>query len=296
MRACVIFNPTAKGDRARHFRRHLDEIGADATLKMTTHAGAARELARSAVEEGFDTIVAAGGDGTLNEVANGIGEAPEGYSRARFGVLPLGTVNVFALELGIPFKLREAWQIIFDGKERSIDLPEAEFHIKEKPVRRKFLQMAGAGWDARAVELVSWKLKKRIGRFAYVWAGFGALKPRNIKPRLHLNGAVCAGDFILIGNGKLYAGKFPFLHAADLADGLLDVTVFPDFNWKSMPACMTKFVFGKYFRPGAQPYFTAPSLEITSEEVTPLQLDGELVGHLPAKISLLPKTLRVIAP
>lgn len=296
MRACVIFNPTAKGNRARHFRKHLDELGANATFKMTTHAGAARELACAAVNEGFDTIVAAGGDGTLNEVVNGMGDAPDGYARARFAVVPLGTVNVFALELGIPFKLRDAWQIILNGKERLIDLPEAEFHIKEKPVRRKFLQLAGAGWDARAVELVSWELKKRIGRFAYVWAGLGALKPRESKVHLQTNGSAHRGDFVLIGNGRFYAGKYPFLHRAELADGLLDVTVFPEFNWKTMPACMTNFIFGRYFRPGAQPYCQWPTLSLTSDQVTPLQLDGELVGHLPAKISLLPKTLRVIAP
>jgi diacylglycerol kinase (ATP) len=296
MRTCVIFNPMAKGEKARHFQRHLGEIGADAQLKMTAHAGAARELAAAAVSEGFDTIVAAGGDGTLNEVANGIGDVPDGYARARFGVLPLGTVNVFALELGIPFSLEKAWRIIRAGKERTIDLPEATFYIKEREVRRRFLQMAGAGWDAQAVELVSWELKKRIGRFAYIWAGFGALKPRRSNIHVQSIDTKHQGDFILIGNGRFYAGKYPFLHQADLADGNVDVTVFPKFNWRSMPACMSNFVFGRYFRAGCQPYFQAPRINLASDELTPLQLDGELVGHLPAKISVLPKTLRVIVP
>jgi YegS/Rv2252/BmrU family lipid kinase len=263
---------------------------------MTTHAGAARELAAKAVIEGFDTIVAAGGDGTLNEVANGIGDAPDGYARARFAMLPLGTVNVFALEMGIPFDVKKAWPIILAGKERAIDLPEATFQIKDREERRRFLQMAGAGWDARAVELVSWELKKRIGRFAYVWAGLGALKRRKSKVRVHSDVATYEGDFVLIGNGKLYAGRFPFLHEADLADGKMDVTIFPEFHWKSMAACMTKFAFGRYFRAGSQPYMQAAEINLTSDELTPLQLDGELVGHLPAKISMLPKTLRVIVP
>jgi diacylglycerol kinase (ATP) len=296
MRTCVIFNPTAKGDKARHFRRKLDEIGAVAELKMTTHPGAARELAAGAVTEGFQTIVAAGGDGTLNEVANGIGDAPDGYMRARFGILPLGTVNVFALELGIPFEVEKAWPIILAGKEQIIDLPEATFRNKDEVIRRRFLQMAGAGWDARAVELISWKLKKRIGRFAYIWAGLGALK--KMKSKVHVQSSAHAhdGDFILIGNGRFYAGKYPFFYEGNLADGKFDVTVFPEFHWKSMPACMTNFVIGRYFRAGAQPYFQAHEIELTSPELTPLQLDGELVGHLPAKISILPKTLRVIVP
>src|SRR5436309_14567343 len=101
MRACVIFNPAARGEKAKRFRRHLDEIGKETSLKMTSAPGDGRRLSAEAIREGFDTIVAAGGDGTLNEVLNGMGDAPEGFKAARLGVLPLGTVNVFARELGI---------------------------------------------------------------------------------------------------------------------------------------------------------------------------------------------------
>ena len=296
MRTCVIFNPTAKGDKARHFREHLSAVGAEAEFKATTHAGAARELAKSAVEEGFSTIVAAGGDGTLNEVLNGIGDAENGYARTRFGVIPLGTVNVFALEMGIPFKIAQAWEVIRNGRERAIDLPEATFRNKEKETTRRFIQMAGAGWDARAVELVNWELKKRIGRFAYVWAGLGALMPPKAKVVVRGNGERLEGDFVLVGNGRFYAGKFPFLYRADLSDGALDVTVFPKFQWASLAGCVTNFVLGRYFRPGCQGYLQAPELEITSDAITPLQLDGELVGHLPARVTTRPKALRVVIP
>ena len=101
MRTCVIFNPTARGGKARRFRRHLDAIGKEATLKLTAAAGDARRLATEAVGEGFEIVVAAGGDGTLNEVLNGIGDAPDGFVRARLGVLPLGTVNVYAREYAL---------------------------------------------------------------------------------------------------------------------------------------------------------------------------------------------------
>src|SRR5687767_5817508 len=117
VRTCVIFNPTAKGDKARNFRKQLGEFATDAEMRPTTHPGAAREMAKAAVEEGFETIVAAGGDGTLNEVVNGIGDAERGFQRSRFGVIPLGTVNVFALELGMPFALKKAWDVIRAGKE-----------------------------------------------------------------------------------------------------------------------------------------------------------------------------------
>lgn len=296
MRTCVIFNPTAKGDKARNFRKHLDQLGGDAEFRATTHAGAAHELAKGAVEDGFDTVVASGGDGTVNEVLNGICEAKDGLARARFGVIPLGTVNVFALELGIPFDLRRAWEVIQGGKERVIDLPRATFRVGEKTVSRHFIQMAGAGWDARAVELVSWKVKKKIGRWAYVWAGFGALQPPKAKVVARGGESVEEGDFILIGNGKFYAGKYPFLYRASLTDGLLDATIFPKFQWASIGGCMANFLLGRYFRPGCQSYLQSERLELSSEAVTPLQLDGELVGHLPATITLQPRALRVLAP
>ena len=296
MRICVIFNPTAKGDKARNFRKQLGEFAADAEMRPTTHAGAARKMAKAAVEEGFETVVAAGGDGTLNEVVNGIGDADRGFERCRFGVIPLGTVNVFALELGMPFGLRKAWEVIRTGKERTVDLPQATYRVGEKTETRRFLQMAGAGWDARAVELVSWKLKKRIGRFAYIWAGLGALKAPKAPVVARGECESAEGDFVLVGNGKFYAGKFAFLYKAELADGVLDVTAFPKFQWASLAGNVTNFVLGRYFRPGCQGYFQAEKLEITSEAVTPLQLDGELVGHLPAQILVSPKILRVIVP
>src|SRR5438132_12828017 len=127
MRICVIFNPTARGERAKRFRRHLDAIGAECALKPTTAPGGGRALAGEAVREGFEVIVAAGGDGTLNEVLNGMGDAPNGFEQARLGVLPLGTVNVFARELGIPIKLESAWETICRGHESRIDLPTVQY-------------------------------------------------------------------------------------------------------------------------------------------------------------------------
>src|SRR6185369_5499968 len=85
VRTCVIFNPTAKGNKARRFRRHLDEFAANCTFKQTASAGDARKLAADAVREGFEIVVAAGGDGTLNEVLNGICDVPNGFEHARLG-------------------------------------------------------------------------------------------------------------------------------------------------------------------------------------------------------------------
>ena len=108
----MIFNPAARGEKARRFRRQLDVVGVDCAFKATTAPGDARRLAAEAVRDGFDLIAAAGGDGTVNEVLNGIGDAPDGFARARLGVLPLGTVNVFARELKIPLRIERAWEVL----------------------------------------------------------------------------------------------------------------------------------------------------------------------------------------
>jgi diacylglycerol kinase family enzyme len=118
---CLIFNPAARGEKAKKFQRSLEAFHGKFALKPTHCAGAARRLAEEAVTEGFTTIVAAGGDGTLNEVLNGIADA-EGFKRVRLGVLPLGTINVFARELRIPSKLDQVWPLIEAAAEIELDV------------------------------------------------------------------------------------------------------------------------------------------------------------------------------
>ncbi|MGH7976623.1 MAG: diacylglycerol/lipid kinase family protein, partial [Limisphaerales bacterium] len=168
MPICVIFNPAARGEKAKRFRRQLDAIGSQCAFKATTAPGDARRLAAEAVNDGFDLIVAAGGDGTVNEVLNGIGAAPGGFEKTRLGVLPLGTVNVFARELKISLQVERAWEILQRGREIKIDLPRVEFSANGKMERRYFVQLAGAGFDARAIELLNLQHKKKIGPLAYV--------------------------------------------------------------------------------------------------------------------------------
>src|SRR5580692_4028387 len=127
LRICVIFNPAARGNKARRFRRHLDEMAQQSVFKATTAPGDAQKFAAAAVTEGFDLLVAAGGDGTVNEVLNGIGDVPNGFERVRLGVLPLGTVNVYAREMRIPLRLEHAWVMLRRAKETKIDLGRVDY-------------------------------------------------------------------------------------------------------------------------------------------------------------------------
>ena len=296
VRICVIFNPAARGEKAKRFRRHLDDFGAECALKPTTAPGAARILAAEAVREAFDIVVAAGGDGTVNEVLNGIGDEPDGFSRTRLAVLPLGTINVFARELGLPLDVNRAWAAIRRGRVMAIDLPQVEFVAGGGPQRRFFAQLAGAGLDARAVELVNWNLKKKIGFFAYVVAALKAL--RGPQSSIIAEGVLApvTGEQVLIGNGRLYGGSFPVFPEAKLTDGLLDVCIFPRVTWWTLLACGWGLVAGRLHKSGGARHFQAESFSLTSPNRTPLELDGEIVGELPARFSVQHRMLRVVVP
>ncbi len=295
MPTCVIFNPTARGNKARTFRAFLDTLAPYCTLRPTTAPGEARTLAAAAVREGFDTIIAAGGDGTVNEVLNGLGDAPGGFTRARLGVLPLGTVNVLASELGLPLKLPAAWQVILRGNETTIDLPKAKFMAAGKIEHRYFVQLAGAGLDSRAIELVNWEWKKKLGPLAYVAAGLKAMCGPH--PRVTVeNQNNVSGELVLLGNGRLYGGDFVFFPKASLTDGLIHVCVFPRVTWLGLFQTGLGLLTGRLHQFSSTVQLQLPSVKLTATDRVLLELDGDNVGELPATFSIIPKTLRVIVP
>lgn len=296
MRTCVIFNPAARGDKARHFRRHLDKIASHGALKATVAPGDARRLAMEAVADGFELIVAAGGDGTLNEVLNGLADAPDGFARARLGLLPLGTVNVFAREIGLPLRIDHAWATLQRGHETRLDLPCVEFSVNGVRRRQYFVQLAGAGLDARAIELVTWPLKRKLGPLAYVVAGLKALHGQLPKITARVGGQSATGELVLIGNGRFYGGPLEILTRADLRDGLLDLCVLPRANWLTLLRCAPSLLARRKLPVNAGHRFRVPAFELTGDASASFQLDGEWAGHLPATFSVAREQLRVIIP
>ena len=296
VRTCVIFNPAARGNKARRFRRRLEDIGGQCALKATAAPGDARRLAAEAVREGFDPVVAAGGDGTVNEVLNGIGDAPDGFARARLGVLPLGTINVFARELGLPLRVERAWDVLQRGRETTVDLPCAEFAMDGARRRQYFVQLAGAGLDARAIELVDWEHKKKVGPLAYVIAGLKALREPKPAITVRADGREVRGELVLIGSGRFYGGPFEVFPAADLHDGCLDVCVFPRINWLTFLRCALKLLAQQRLPEPVVQRVRAAAFELAGEAPAAFELDGEWAGHLPATFSVQREKLRVIVP
>ncbi|MCI0539004.1 MAG: diacylglycerol kinase family lipid kinase [Verrucomicrobiales bacterium] len=292
---CVIFNPTARGDKARRFREYLAQLD-NCRFQPTTGTGSARILAAEAVRDGFEIIIAAGGDGTLNEVLNGIGDVPGGFDKCRLAVIPLGTINVFALETGIPAAPEAAWQIIVQDDEMRIDIAEGTFQTRDGIKSRYFLQMAGAGFDARAVELVDWNLKKMIGPLAYVWAGLNALRRPQGIIRISSDTKSVSGEMAVVGNGRFYAGKFTFCPEAKYTDGLLDVCVFPKVTLARLPGYSLAALTDRLAKHNLTANFSAKEIHLSSDVRVPIHLDGEPVGELPATIRVQPRKLRMIVP
>jgi diacylglycerol kinase family enzyme len=173
-------------------------------------------------------------------------------------------------------------------------LPCVEHRANGASARRYFAQLAGAGLDARAIELVRWELKKRFGPLAYVMAGLDAL--RGPPARITAAGGPhsASGALVLIGNGRLYGGQFRIFPQADLRDGLLDVCVFPRVNWLTLLRCGPQLLLRGTLPAAVIETFQAESLTLTSPSPAPLEMDGELVGHLPATFSVQRSRLRVV--
>ena len=159
-----------------------------------------------------------------------------------------------------------------------------------------FAQLAGAGLDARAIELVQWEVKKRVGPLAYVLAGLHALQGPPAKIRVDAGAPALTAGLVLIGNGRLYGGPFRLFPRADPRDGLLDVCVFERVNWLTLARCGPQLLLRGTVPASVARVLQARSIQLTSAERTPMEVDGELAGNLPATFSLAKSQLRVIVP
>lgn len=284
-RTAVILNPAARGERALRLQARVHSLTRGASLRFTARAGEAETLARTAVAEGFTKIIAAGGDGTVNEVVNGIAG-----SGATLGLLPLGTMNVFAAELGLPAADLEAcWRIITKGHIRRVDLPNAN--------EKHFVQLAGVGFDAQAIQETSRTLKRSFGPLSYIVSA--AQIAARTPPRLRIESEQAVteeGSFVLIGNGRLYGGPFPFFKQAVIDDGLFDVLIFKRLNYLEIIRYMQDVILRSKITSPKVEYFQTTALRVTSESSVPVEVDGELIGTCPVEFTIRPGGLHVFAP
>ena len=280
----VILNPAAGNGQATQEQERIQSIVGNCPVRVTSHCAEAEALARRAAEEGFEKVVAAGGDGTVNEVINGIAG-----SSVALGLLPIGTVNVFAMELGLPSRnLELCWDIIQSNNVRLVDLPSAN--------GRFFVQLAGVGLDAQVVKETSQAFKRSFGPLSYLIsaAQIAVRQP----PKLFIGSestSVDEASFVLIGNGRLYGGPFPFFKHAIIDDGLLDVVLFKRLGYLEIIKYLQDVVFRSDIRSPDIEYFQTKHLRVTSAQDVPLELHGELAGNCPVDFRIQEKALQVLA-
>ncbi|MCX5720065.1 MAG: diacylglycerol kinase family lipid kinase [Nitrospirae bacterium] len=290
----LINNPTAKKAsdkkiaRASHF---LFSRGYDVEIFATKQRGDAESLAREAIKKSPSLIIAAGGDGTINEVINGIvgSEIP-------LAILPLGTTNVLAKELNIPETVRGALEIAVTKAPQSISLgrivqsPSAH-HLSL--VTRYFVLMAGIGFDGEAVFGINETVKKFSGKGAYVYSGLKTLLTFNPgELTFDSDGKTYHGYSAIIGNAAKYGGNFKITPDARLTDPFFYLCIFKGRKRVDILKYLFGIVLGKHLRFKDIEYVKASAIEIQGN--THVQIDGDYFGMTPVKVEIVTDILRLI--
>lgn len=251
------------------------------------HAG---ELARRALESGCDLILAAGGDGTINEAINGIAGSP-----VMFGALPAGTANVLANEIGFSNRPDHAAQQILDAVPVRIALGALD---RPGNQRRFFVLMAGVGLDARIVYELDLDLKGKLGKLAY-WHG-GLRQFGRPVPRFHLavNGCGYHASFALITRVRNYGGDFEIARKVLLTHDDFEVVVFQNHLWQDYLRFFAAVITNRLYNTPGIAVKRATSVEVNAPEDQRiyLQADGEALGVLPATISIVRDSLTLLMP
>jgi diacylglycerol kinase family enzyme len=278
----VIYNPAAGARRAHRLWRVLDILSASGVrvqLLETQHAGHGTELARSVAAPGR-LVVAAGGDGTIAEVANGLAQACIAGTPPRLGVIPLGTANVLARELGLPTAPHAVAHALAFGRTRALwpgiasgDQPD-----------RLFVQMLGVGLDAMVVHRLPGPLKRVLGRSAYVVQTLRELVRYDYEPiRLRIDGAAAEASSVIVTKGTLYAGQYLLAPSARPGEPGFTVALFG----RSGPwaALMYGAALPLNLLPGApgMRLVRASRVEILGSSA-PAQADGDPAGCVPVSV------------
>lgn len=289
-RVLVIYNPTAGRRRGKRLAATLDLLRARGCVveeRRTTRRGDAEEFARAASSADYDVVVAAGGDGTVNEVVNGMIGRPD---RPRLAVIPLGTANVLALEIGLDPK--DACQVadtIAFGASSTVHLGVAN--------GRHFLLMAGAGLDAHVVEGVNVALKRHAGKLAYVVESvrqaFGYDFP---ELQIRANGVTYEGRMAVACRGRFYGGPFVAAPDARLDRPKLEVCILPKSGVGGVVRYGLALPMNKLSELPEVQVVSADSITILGPRGAPLQGDGDIVARLPAEISIAGETIELVIP
>lgn len=287
-RLLIVFNPAAGRRRRQRLWRVLDLLvqnGIRLELAETSHRGHATALARDAVARGAGLVVAAGGDGTIAEVANGLSGA-----NTPLGVIPLGTANVLAHELTLPFTPRAVASALAFGRTRQLWPGIARGPSGE----RLFVQMLGAGFDAAVVHHLSDALKRVLGRGAYVAQSLCEVACYRFPPlRLHLDGEECHAASVIVSKGRYYAGRHLLAPDARPTERGFSVAVF--LHRGRLPALLAGALLPFDLLPRAPGMRLVRATCVDIEGGAPAQADGDPAGIASLRITDAPSPIAIIS-
>ena len=289
MEAGLVVNPVAGGRAFRSIDRLEELLMKEVALKtlVTRNRGDAESFARELA--GRDTIIVAGGDGTINEVINGLllSDNTEASNKSSLAIIPLGTANVLANELSIPERIEDAVHLALTGVARKISLGRIN--------GRYFSLMAGIGFDGETVLNVRSSIKRLSGKGAYILSGILNLLRYNPSIiNVKTDRTNISGTTAVIGNTHFYAGRFHVTSKASISEPSLDLCLFMGKRRKDM----LKYVFGviteRHLKYNDVYYEKCSQLEISSAGTVHIQVDGDYFGTLPVKIDIVPDALNII--
>jgi diacylglycerol kinase (ATP) len=297
--ALVIFNPTAGRARSLHTggleraRKVLARHGIETDLAPTDGPGSGPEIARRAVREQRQMVIVCGGDGTLNEVVNGLAG-----SAVPLALLPAGTANVFAKELGLPWNVERAASLIARSRPRRIALG----HVAAADLGeggRYFLSLAGAGPDGTMVKAVNKGLKDRTGTIAFWFEGIRQLAVYRFPWfRVRLGAETSEATLIVVGRTKHYGGPLQITTGADLYGNDFEVMLCTtDSRWKYL-SYLPLLLAGRLRRARNVRFLRTTAMDCEPMDAGPVwvQVDGEPAGRLPARFRIVPDYLTLAVP
>jgi len=293
-KAVLIANPKtgryiSKRKTAQELVSDLNARGVDAELRLTSGPGDATAIAAEAARDGKTDVIVAGGDGTINEAIQGLVG-----TKARLGILPRGTGNVLARELGLPINVDEAITIAVRGNSKRVHFGVAIDEETDK--RRHFVLMAGIGLDASVVRRVQPSLKKRIGRGAFWLSGLSHLATWDPRPfTLEIDGAKYTATFAAIGKAALYGGDLMITPRARLDKPTFEICIIDTFSRvKYLQLLSYAMREGMPNDKNGVRFVEATVVKATGQ--APVQVDGELLGHLPMRFEISPHSMEIIVP
>lgn len=287
LKSLFVVNPDSQPVKIRHYLK-------DAVRVLRRHSflfnpffteapGQAEKYVRQCCDGSVDAVIVAGGDGTINEVINGIRG-----KNIPIGILPFGDRNVLARELRIPLNLIQAAERLSKRQVRHIDLGTIN--------GRLFALMASCGYDAHAVRMMDKRLKRIIHRYAYVWAGikdFAGYRPPFVEIRIEPDSRIVSGSLVIVTNTRFYGGSHQIAPFAEIDDGWLDVCVYHGRTQIGLVHFALHVMSKRHLSLKNVSYHKAKRISLYASCANSIQIDGDFYGESPAEIGIEPGALRV---